>query len=119
MHIKTVLEMWGNWARCSCGTEYKKVAPGFQDMKSSSDYTRAECSESDAMKVDSAVSGLRHYDELAYKLVIAHYIYRISQAKLAKQIGKATSYVTGILRVAEAFIAGQLYVNSGDAYATD
>lgn len=69
------------------------------------------------MVVDSAVAGLRHFDSLAYKLVIAHYVYRISQSKLAKQLGKAQSYVAGILRIAEAFIAGQIFVQTGEAFS--
>lgn len=120
MNIKVMLEMWGDWARCSIGTEYKKVSAGFQDMKPTSAMTtRIECTDTEAMRVDSAVAGLRSYDELAYKLVIAHYVYRISQHKLAKQIGKAQSYIAGILRVAEAFLAGQLFANGVNVSVVD
>lgn len=114
-NIKSVLEMWGNWARCSIGTEYKSVAAGFQDMPSlCSSALLMKCDDSEGMRVDAAVAHLKHYDKLAYQLVIAHYVYRISQNKLAKQLRKAQSYVTGLMRIAEAFIAGRIFVATGE-----
>lgn len=114
-NIKTTLEMWGNWARCNVGTEYSKVNVTFQAALPESGSTLFRTNDEQGMAVDSAVAGLRHYDELAYKLVISHYVYRISQSKLAKQLGKAQSYVAGILRIAEAFIAGQIFVQTRKA----
>lgn len=113
-NIKTTLEMWGNWARCSVGTEYAKVNVTFQASLPGESSTLFRADDKQGMVVDSAVAGLRHFDSLAYKLVIAHYVYRISQTKLAKQLGKAQSYVAGILRIAEAFIAGQIFVQTGE-----
>lgn len=113
--IKTTLEMWGNWARCNVGTEYSKVNVTFQAVLPQSRSLLLRTDDEQGMVVDSAVAGLRHYDQLAYKLVIAHYVYRISQSKLAKQIGKAQSYIAGLLRIAEAFIAGQIFVQTGEA----
>ena len=113
--IKTTLEMWGNWARCNVGTEYSKVNVTFQAALPESGPLLFRTDDEQGMVVDSAVAGLRHYDQLAYKLVIAHYVYRISQSKLAKQIGKAQSYIAGLLRIAVAFIAGQIFVQTGEA----
>lgn len=119
-NIKSVLEMWGSWARCSIGTEYKSVAAGFQDMPSTgSPALLMKCDDSEGMRIDAAVAGLRHFDSLAYKLVIAHYVYRISQTKLAKQLSKSQGYVSSILRVAEAFIAGQMFVETGETFSVE
>lgn len=117
MNIKTQLEMWGNWARCQTGTDWQGISAGFQNMESAPRAMGLRCDDDRGMIVDSAVAGLRHYDVLAYKLVIAHYVFRISQSKLAKQLGKAQSYVTGMMRIAEAFIAGQIFVETGEALA--
>lgn len=120
MNIKTMLEMWGNWARCSIGTEYKSVAAWFQDMPSTgSTSAMLKCDDNEGMRVDAAVSVLRHFDSLAYKLVIAHYVYRISQTKLAKQLSKSQGYISSILRVAEAFIAGRMFVETGETFSIE
>ncbi len=107
-NIKLSLEMWGNWARCNIGTEYSRVNVTFQDIGSSPS-TMMRLDDKEGMIVDAAVAGLRHFDSLAYKLIVAHYVHRISQNKLAKEIGKAQSYVANLLRIAEAFIAGQIF----------
>jgi hypothetical protein len=106
--IKTILTMWGNWARCSTGTEMSRINVSFKNLINDSTSSSLRIDDQQGMLVDSAVVRLKKFDELAYNLVIYHYVYRISQSKLAKQIGKAQSYVTGILRIAEAFIAGQM-----------
>ena len=104
--IKTTLTMWGNWARCSTGTEMSRLNVSFQDMTEEPAPSLFYIDDQQGMLIDSAVAKLKGFDKLAYELIIYHYVYRVSQSKLAKRIGKAQSYVTGLLRIAEAFIAG-------------
>lgn len=76
---------------------------------------RIRIDDKEGMLIDAAVSGLKFFDIMSYNLVIAHYVYRISQSRLAKEIGKAQSYVANLLRVAEAFIAGQIFSYTASA----
>lgn len=110
-NIKTTLEMWGNWARCSTGTEISHINPTFKEAIAAPSSVLLRIDDQQGMLIDSAVCKLKKYDELAYELIIYHYVYRVSQSKLAKHIGKAQSYVTGLLRIAEAFIAGLMTAN--------
>lgn len=104
--IKATLSMWGSWARCSTGTEISSVNVTFREGITSNAPSRFYLDDKDGMLIDSAVAKLKCFDELAYELIIYHYVYKVSQSKLAKKIGKAQSYVAGIIRIAEAFIAG-------------
>lgn len=116
-NIKQSLEMWGSWARCSLGTEYARVNITFQDVLPAARNTVMPLDDKEGMLIDSAVSGLRQYDMLAYKLIVAHYVYSVSQSRLAKEIGKTQSYVANLLRIAEAFIAGQIFSLTSPALA--
>lgn len=108
-NIKSSLETWGNWARCNLGTEYSTVNITFQEALPMSCSNRIRIDDKEGMLIDAAVAGLKRFDLLAYKLIVAHYVYHVSQNRLAKEIGKAQSYVANLLRVAEAFIAGQIF----------
>lgn len=110
--IKTMLEMWGNWARCSTGTEISHINLTFKNAIDEPVPSLFRIDDQQGMLIDSAVTKLKSFDKLAYDLIIYHYVYRISQSKLAKEIGKAQSYVTGLLRIAEAFIAGLMSAHS-------
>lgn len=107
-NVKMVLEMWGNWARSNPGMDFSRVNVTFKSGLVESGRPLLCADDKQGMLVDSAVAKLRQYDELAYKLIISHYVFRISQSKLAKEIGKAQSYIATLIKVAEAFIAGQL-----------
>lgn len=106
--IKTKLELWGNWARCGTGTEFSKTNITFREAIPESNATFFKADDVLGMQVDAAVAKLKEYDDLAYNLIIFHYVFKISQNKLAKQIGKAQSYIATLLKVAEAFLAGLL-----------
>lgn len=108
-NIKLNLETWGNWARCRLGTEYATVNITFQSAIPMNSSTALRIDDKEGMLIDAAVAGLKRFDRIAYQLIIAHYVYRISQNRLAKEMGKAQSYVANLLRVAEAFIAGQIF----------
>lgn len=108
-NVKESLETWGNWARCHLGTEYSTVNITFQEAVPMHSSYLKRIDDKEGMVIDAAVAGLKRFDLLAYKLIIAHYVYRISQNRLAKEIGKAQSYVANLLRIAEAFIAGQIF----------
>jgi hypothetical protein len=108
-NVKESLETWGDWARCHLGTEYSTVNITFQEALPMRSSNRIRIDDKEGMLIDAAVAGLKHFDLLAYKLIIAHYVYRVSQNRLAKEIGKAQSYVANLLRIAEAFIAGQIF----------
>lgn len=105
-NIKMTLEMWGGWARCSTGTEISSVNVTFREGILNNSSSRFFIDDKQGMLIDSAVAKLKCFDELAYELIIYHYVYKVSQSKLAKKIGKAQSYVAGLIRIAEAFIAG-------------
>uniref|UniRef100_A0A182SNB4 Uncharacterized protein n=1 Tax=Anopheles maculatus TaxID=74869 RepID=A0A182SNB4_9DIPT len=108
-NVKESLETWGNWARCHLGTEYSTVNITFQEALPMHSSNLKRIDDKEGMLIDAAVAGLKRFDLLAYKLIIAHYVYRVSQNRLAKEIGKAQSYVANLLRIAEAFIAGQIF----------
>lgn len=64
--IKTTLTMWGNWARCSTGTEMSRINVSFQNMVEESAPSLLLIDDQQGMLIDSAVAKLKKIDKLDY-----------------------------------------------------
>ena len=107
--ISLVLERWGAWAAMdSSGVDYSHIAAGFKGLLPQTGKTRLCCTDDDALIIESCLARLRDKKPYEHSLLVAYYLYGISNRKIAKVRKKDERLIRIEIQMAEGFIDGCL-----------
>lgn len=107
--IQKVLERWGAWAASdSSGVDYSHIAAGFKGLIPQINKNRIQCSDNDALIIESCLAKLKRRKPSEYSLLVAHYVYSFSKRKIARFRKKDEKVIRIEMHMAEGFVDGCL-----------
>ncbi|HHZ8355297.1 TPA: antiterminator Q family protein [Morganella morganii] len=107
--IQTVLEQWGAWAADeNSGVDYSHIAAGFKGLIPSSKRSKEQCSDSDGLKIDMAITQMKDTNSYYFQLIIMYYLKGYTLRAMGGKMGISHNEVAKRLQAAEGYIDGWL-----------
>lgn len=105
--IHETLELWGAWAASdNSNVDFSPIAAGFKGLLPQTSRARPQCSDDDGIMIDGCVARLKKYNPEEYKLIILHFVCRVSLRKIAKAQKCSDGKIRRDLQTAIGFING-------------